>query len=129
MDNEQFQNTVLQALARLQQDSAQFQMFIVNQFDKLDTKVTILDKKFTVLERRINSLEQRFDSMEQGLRSLDHRFDLYEQNITNINLIIENEIQPSIKLLAESQYQMKQQLDRTEENVSLHDEFILKRIK
>lgn len=72
-------------------------------------------KKFERIEQRFERIEQRFDGLEFSLKKT--------------NLMIENEIRPSIQALADNQSQMQVQLDRIEEKVTTHDELIFKRVK
>jgi len=91
---------VLNAIARLQEEQASFQMFVAGKFDTLDKKVDTLDKKVDTLDKKI----------------------------TQTNVLLENEIRPAIKSLAEgqsalqsTQQAMQIQLDRIEEQVTTHD--------
>lgn len=59
------------------------------------------------------------------------RLDINElkDRVTNIEVKIENEISPKISALFDGWQQHTDQLNRIEEKVSTHEEFIIKRIK
>lgn len=122
--------------------------------DRVDQRLDSMDRRFDSMDQRFDSMDRRFDSMEQRLGSMERqqsnmeedlmafqeftlqkfevmeqRFDGLDFNQKKTNLIIENEIRPSIQVLAEGQAAMQTQLNRIEEKVTMHDEFIFRRVK
>lgn len=79
--------------------------------------------------QKFERLEKRFDGLENRFNGLENRFDRLENGQKKLNLIIENEIRPSIQVLAEGQVAMQGQLDRIEKRVTAHDEIVFRRVK
>ncbi|VBB07892.1 Hypothetical protein LUCI_3157 [Lucifera butyrica] len=99
--NDKFQKSAMEQLSALAQQLVAFQQFTLEQFDKLDKKITAVDKKV----------------------------ELVDQKATKSLLNIENELRPAIKALAEGQAAQQAQLDRIEAKVTIYDEIIFKRVK
>lgn len=108
-------------------------------FDNLEARFDNLEARFDKLETRQAAMEhqlvafqqftlERFDRLENRFDRLEVRVDKLEIQQTKINLIIENEIRPTIQALAEGQAMQQVQLDRIEKQVTTHDEIIFKRV-
>ena len=76
-----------------------------------DTKLilSLLDRQFEKIDKRFDGIDERFDRLEG-------RVDKLEESITSLQLAVENEIRPSIQLLAEGHMILNEKLDRVLEN-------------
>lgn len=108
--------------AMVAEELTAFQEFTLEKFERQEAR-------FDGLENRFSRLENRFDRMENRFNGLENQFNGLENEQRRTNLIIENEIRPSIQLLAEGQAQMQVQLDRIEEKVTAHEDVIFRRVK
>ena len=60
-----------------------------------------LADKIDSMDVKIDRIEARMDKMEARMDNMEARMDNMEAKITKTNLILENEIKPSIQLLVE----------------------------
>ena len=76
-----------------------------------DTKLilSLLDRQFEKIDKRFDGIDERFDRLEG-------RVDKLEESVTSLQLAVENEIRPSIQLLAEGHMMLNEKLDRALEN-------------
>ena len=90
-----------------------------------DTKLilAILDKRFDKIDERFDKVDERFDKLEGRMENLEGRMekiegrvDKLEESVTSLQLAVENEIRPSIQLLAEGHMMLNEKLDRALEN-------------
>lgn len=103
--------------------------------EKLDfiiTKVVSIEKKVDSLEKRMDSLEKRMDSLEKKVDSLEKRMDAIEKRMDSVERrlsiaevaleddrrenrltrsIIENDLNHSIRLIAEGHYDLNRKVD------------------
>lgn len=106
----------------MEQQLVAFQQFTLERFDRLESR-------FDRLEVRVERLEGKVDKIEGSADKLEGKVDKLEVGQIRINLILENEIRPTIQALAEGQVLMQEKLERIENKVTTHDEIIFKRIK
>lgn len=57
------------------------------------------------------------------------KVDVIEAKLNKIEIMLEHDIKPKIEVLFDGHKLLRGQLDRIDEQVSKHDEFIIKRIK
>ena len=76
-----------------------------------DTKLilSLLDRQFEKIDKRFDGIDERFDRLEG-------RVDKLEESVTSLQLAVENEMRPSIQLLAEGHMMLNEKLDRALEN-------------
>lgn len=89
--------------------------------EKLDfiiTKVVSIDKKVDALEKRMDALEDRMDALEKRVDSVEKRLSIVEVALADdrrenrlTRSIIENEVNHSIKLIAEGHYDLNRKVD------------------
>lgn len=85
-----------------------------------------------LIAEKIVKMDERMDRMDGRIDRMDGRMDRMEKDIaeTKLSLVrLENKFDEKIKVLFDGQKQHTEQLQRIEEKVSSHEEFILKRIK
>lgn len=70
--------------------------------EKFDLILSKLDK--------IDRLEERFDKLENRFDKLEERFDRLENDVSDIKLILENEIRTNIKRVAEGHLDLSRNL-------------------
>lgn len=80
------------------------------------------DKTFELIEKMYNEFSKRFDNIEDDIKEL-------KNESKKTNAIIEHDIMPKITVLFDGQKQNTAQLERIEESVSKHEDFIMRRIK
>lgn len=73
-------------------------------------------------------LTQNITEMRQDINGLSKEVGSLTQWVTNIEIQVENNISPKITTLFDGWQQNTDQLNRIEEKVSTHEEFIVKRI-
>jgi len=93
--------------------------------DSLEKRMDSLEKRMDSLEERMDSLEKRMDSLEERMDSLERRMDSVEKRLSIVEValaddrrenrltrsIIENEVNHSIKLIAEGHYDLNRKVD------------------
>ena len=79
------------------------------------------DKTFELIEKMYNEFNQRFDKVESGIQKVGNQ-------IAKLELVVENEIKPDIKLALEGYHDVREILTRVEgklddlaEKVEYHD--------
>ena len=96
-----------------------------------DTKLilSLLDRQFDKIDKRFDGMDERFDRMDERLDRMDERFDRLEgrvdkleESVTGLQLAVENEIRPSIQILAEGHMMLNETLDRVLENAKETEE-------
>lgn len=106
--------------------------FIIAKVVSIDKKVDALEKRVTALEERVGALEKRMDSIEKRMDSIERRMDSIEERMDSVEKrlsiaevaladdrrenrltrsIIENEVNHSIKLIAEGHYDLNRKVD------------------
>ena len=82
-----------------------------------DTKLilSLLDRQFEKIDKRFDGIDERFDRLEG-------RVDKLEESVTSLQLAVENEIRPSIQILAEGHMMLNEKLDRVLENAKETEE-------
>lgn len=91
-------------------------------FDKIDERFDKVDERFDRLEGRMDRLEGRMDKLEGRMDKLEGRVDKLEGSVTHLQLVIENEIRPSIQILAEGHMMLNEKLDRVLESEKEREE-------
>ena len=114
MENEKFQNLVLKQLKILTDGQ-----------ERLEFGQKALGDRQEALESGQRALETRQEALEFGQKDL--REDVKELKSRFIRF--ENDIIPKVNILLNGWKQNSEKLERIEEQVSKHEEFILKRIK
>ena len=86
----------------------------------IDTKVDSLDSRVDSFESKLNSLESKVDSLENKVDSLESRVSLLEHNMESLkseviktNLLLENETNRNIKIVAEGHLDLSRKLDES----------------
>ncbi len=86
---------------------------IDEKFDKIDERFEKIDKKFDKIDEHFEKIDERFERIDQRLEKNDEKYDQLEDRFTKlenamsdgfrkIHIVLENEIKPSIALLAEN---------------------------
>ena len=70
--------------------------------ESLEQKVESLDQRVDSLEQKVESLDQRVDTLEQKVDSLDQHVERLDQRIIRTELMLENETNHNIRILAEN---------------------------
>ena len=86
--------------------------------DRLETKIEHIDNKVDSLETKVDNLETKVDNLETKVKHIDNKV-----------TIIEQEHGKKLTALFDGYTQNAQKLDNIQEEVSKHEEVILKRIK
>jgi len=88
----------------------------------LDRRFDKIDERFDKVDERFDKLEGRMDKLEGRMDKLEGRVDKLEGSVTHLQLVVENEIRPSIQILAEGHMMLNEKLDRALENVKETEE-------
>lgn len=86
--------------------------------DALEKRVGALEERMDALEKRVGALEEKMDALEERMDSVEKRLSIVEVALADDNRenrltrsIIENEINHSIKLIAEGHYDLNRKVD------------------
>ncbi len=90
-------------------------------FDGLETRFDGLETRFDGLETRFDGLETRFDGLETRFDGLEAKVDRLDERVTGIELTLENDIKPNIKILAEGVMQNTERIERIEKKLEKLD--------
>ena len=88
----------------------------------LDRQFDKIDKRFDGIDERLDRMDERFDRMDERFDRLEGRVDKLEESVTGLQLAVENEIRPSIQVLAEGHMMLNEKLDRVLENAKETEE-------
>ena len=88
----------------------------------LDRQFEKIDKRFDGIDERLDRMDERFDRMDERFDRLEGRVDKLEESVTGLQLAVENEIRPSIQVLAEGHMMLNEKLDRVLENAKETEE-------
>lgn len=106
---------------------------ILAELQGLSTRQNTMSEKLESIDSRQNMIAEELAAFQEftleKFDRLEKRFDRWENEQRKTNLIIENEIKPSIQALAEVHVQMQTQLKRIEDKVMSHEEVIFRRVK
>ena len=80
-----------------------------------------LEKGQTELSDRFDGLETRFDGLETRFDGLEAKVDRLDERVTGIELTLENDIKPNIKILAEGVMQNTERIERIEKKLEKLD--------
>ena len=75
--------------------------------ERLDT----IEKRLDVIEKRLDVLEDRVDSLENQMNSLKGQMDTLEEKVRHFRLIVENDVQRSINIIAEGHQDLNRKLE------------------
>ena len=82
-----------------------------NRIASLEDRVASLENRMESLENRVASLESRMESLESRVESLESDMESLKREVTNTRLIIENETNHNIKIVAEGHLDLSRKLD------------------
>lgn len=106
---------------------------ILAELQGLNTRQNTMSEKLDSIDSRQNMMAEELAAFQEftleKFERLEKRFDRWENEQRKTNLIIENEIKPSLQALAEDHVQMQTQLKRIEDKVMSHEEVIFRRVK
>lgn len=125
MDNGKFQELVLQ---QFQAMDKRFQA-ITGELKTINQRVGTIEEGQARMETRMDRLEKSQDMLATEVMTVKSKTNEVNSNLTKLAIRIENKIESKISALFEGHKQHTEQLTRIEEQVSKHDEYILKRIK
>ena len=79
----------------------------------IDTKVDSLDSRVDSFESKLNSLESKVDSLESRVSLLEHNMESLKFEVIKTNLLLENETNRNIKIIAEGHLDLSRKLDES----------------
>ena len=79
----------------------------------IDTKVDSLDSRVDSFESKLNSLENKVDSLESRVSLLEHNMESLKSEVIKTNLLLENETNRNIKIIAEGHLDLSRKLDES----------------
>ncbi|MDE6963794.1 MAG: DUF4988 domain-containing protein, partial [Lachnospiraceae bacterium] len=79
----------------------------------IDTKVDSLDSRVDSFESKLNSLESKVDSLESRVSLLEHNMESLKSEVIKTNLLLENETNRNIKIVAEGHLDLSRKLDES----------------
>ena len=81
--------------------------------DLLLDKVFLIDTKVNSLESKVDSLESKVDSLESRVSLLEHNMESLKSEVIKTNLLLENETNRNIKIIAEGHLDLSRKLDES----------------
>ena len=88
------------------------------------------DKVFNLLEKMYSELTTKIDNLETKLGTkIDSVRTELKNDIAKTNMLIEQDIKPKLEALFDGYQQNSEKLTKIQEEVSRHEEVILKRVK
>lgn len=87
------------------------------------------DRVYDLLEKMYIEFSGRFDSVENDIKDIKGDIKDLKFDVVEIKTTIEHEINPKITILFDGHIQQAQQLERIEQEVSKHEEIILRRVR
>ena len=79
--------------------------------DALEKRMDVLEQRVGALEKRMDVLEDRVDSLENQMNSLKGQMDTLEEKVRHFRLIVENDVQRSINIIAEGHQDLNRKLE------------------
>ncbi len=87
------------------------------------------DKLFDLMSKMYGELQQGFVEIRGDIQELKDGQQKTDNTITKIEVAIEQDIKPKIDMLFDGYKQNAEQLNRISEEVSKHEEVIIRRVK
>jgi len=87
------------------------------------------NRVYDLLEKMYIEFSGRFDSVENDIKDLKGDVKDLKDDVKEIKTTIEQDINPKIIILFDGNIQQAQQLERIEQEVSKHEEIILRRVR
>ena len=81
--------------------------------DSLDSRVDSFESKLNSLENKVDSLESKVDSLESRVSLLEHNMESLKSEVIKTNLLLENETNRNIKIVAEGHLDLSRKLDES----------------
>ncbi len=81
--------------------------------DSLDSRVDSFESKLNSLENKVDSLESKVDSLESRVSLLEHNMESLKSEVIKTNLLLENETNRNIKIIAEGHLDLSRKLDES----------------
>jgi predicted nucleic acid-binding Zn-ribbon protein len=107
-----------------------------NRFDRLESRFDGLESRFDGLESRFDGLESRFDGLEEemhkGFKNVDTKINQLDSEVKDVKrrvIKIEDEHGKKLSALFDGYKQHSDILARIENEISKHEEIILRRIQ
>jgi len=132
MTNEEFQALVLQQLQSINQrigNLEEGQISLTEGQKSLTEGQARMENRIGNLEEGQARLEKSQDILATEVIALKSKTNGIDTKLTRLAVRIENEIEPKINALFAGHKQHTEQLNRIEEQVNKHDQYILQRIK
>lgn len=89
----------------------------------------LMTKMYSEMQKCFSDVNKRLDKVENSLYNVENRLDNVEKQVNKTNVIIEQDIKPSISALLDGYKQNTEQIARMEEKLNEHDEIIIRRVK
>lgn len=89
----------------------------------------LMTKMYSEMQEGFKKSDKRFDNLEGRFDNLEGRFDNLESDVKKIGAKIDGEITPKLEALFDGYKQNTEKLTRIENEVSRHEEVILRRVK
>src|SRR5699024_10194114 len=81
------------------------------------------------ITEQVSGLTNQVDGLTKDVNELKKGQKDHKNEVTKTNMVIENDIKPKIDALFDGYKQNTEKLEKIEEEVSKHEEIILRRIK
>ena len=88
-----------------------------------------VNKRIDTLDTKVSNLEVKVDNLDTKVSNLEVKVDNLDKVVKKTNLVIENDIKPKITALFDGYSLTSNKIENIKNQVSKHDNFIIKRIK
>ena len=85
--------------------------------EEITSEMKEVKERLATIENKVDTIENKVDTIENKVDTIENKVDTIENKVIETNLIIENEIVPSIKFIAEGHRGLVSRLDRIEDKV------------
>jgi septation ring formation regulator EzrA len=136
MENEKFQNLVLEHLVRLTQDLTEFKIETNNHFNTIDSHFGEVDLRLDKVDSRFSEMDSRFDKVDSRFSEMDSRLERIEVSVIRIEndhgeklraLFDAREVQMDInERICDTLNRIEGKIDRLGLKVSAHDALLKK---
>jgi len=117
MENERFQELVLEQLQRLSLDLSEFKKDVHLRFDKVEQRLDKVEQRLDKVEQRLDKVEQRLDKVEQRLDKVEQRLDNVENRLIQIVEIVSDHT-ASLKVIKIALVAIEKRLLHHEEDIT-----------
>lgn len=98
-------------------------------FELIEKMYAEMQQGFKQTNERFDNIENRLGNVEDKLGNVENRLNGVEGEVRKLGVKVDGEVTPKIEALLDGYKQNSEQLTRIDQEVSKHEEVILRRVK